>query len=72
MPDPKDPSKRTRVKLPSEAIWNLAERLKAQGSSQQMLEQADMQTQARVGQIIAQQQQRAAPPQLVEPGVVNF
>lgn len=73
MPDPKDPTKRTRVKLPSEAIWDLTKKLEAQGSSQQMLEEADLQTQAKVGQMIAQQQQQAsAQPMLPSGAVVNI
>lgn len=56
--DPKDPMKAKRLKLPAESITYLQKKLEEQGTSQDMLDQADLQTQAKVAQLAQQQVQQ--------------
>jgi hypothetical protein len=72
-PDPVT-GKAKRVRLPSEAVQWLVSKLAAQGSSQEMLQEQDLETQARVGEILQlqRQQPQQGPDQGSLYGVANF
>ncbi len=59
--DPKDPSKQKHLRVPAESIQWLVGKLEQQGSTQDALDQSDLQTQARVAQIVNGQQQQLPP-----------
>lgn len=67
--DPADPSKQKRLRLPAESVAWLQEQLNQQGTTQDALEQSDLQTQARVAQIL--NAQRQLPPGANQPQMVN-
>jgi hypothetical protein len=54
VPDPKDPTKTLRLKLPSETIQYVVELLKQQGTTQEMLQGFDQHTQGILGQMMRQ------------------
>lgn len=56
--DPVDPAKSKRLRLPAESLQWLQQQLDAQGTTQDALEQSDLQTQARVAEIIQMQRQQ--------------
>lgn len=60
--DPKDPTKQKHLRLPAEAVAWLVEKLQTQGTTQEMLDEMDLRTQARVAQMVnGQRQQLPAP-----------
>lgn len=69
--DPKDPSKRVRVRLPAESLMWLVKAIEKQGMDQSMLEQADLQTQSRVASLLQQRQGLGAPGQAIPMQAVN-
>lgn len=73
MSDPKDPMKQKRLRVPAESLMWLQERLEQQGTTQDALEQSDLQTQARVAQVLQMQQQGQGGANQLPPGAaVNF
>jgi len=59
--DPNDPQKSKRLRLPAESLQWLQQKLEQQGTTQQALEQSDLQTQARVAEIVNMQRQQLPP-----------
>lgn len=62
IPDPKDPSRQLRLRLPSESIQWLKDQLNSQGTSEEMLLGFDTATQAAIGRMMAQNQPRQVGP----------
>lgn len=56
-PDPKDPLRPKRLRIPSEALQWLIDKLQSQGTTQQALENQDLQTQASIAEMLKQQRQ---------------
>lgn len=56
-PDPKDPLRPKRLRIPSEALQWLIDKLQSQGTTQQSLENQDLQTQASIAEMLQQQKQ---------------
>ena len=56
--DKEDPSKQKHLRVPAESLMWLVDRLTVQGTTQEALENSDLQTQARVANIIQGSQQR--------------
>lgn len=64
VPDPKDPSKQMRLRLPSESLVWLKDKLEIQGTTQEQISQFDQVDQARLAQVL-QFPQGGGPRQMV-------